>query len=438
MAKIGGASEILRGVHLAALTDHDLHREVNRRHRIHRGVDEVIPERAHAEGLFPDAVRNASHQQVADEVQRRVHVFKSKVAAKLVNRNHYDRHILGNMARKMADVLKVAKMEKGLIGAAMQYGAKLAAPAIAGAARVGRRVGGGLLAADRGLDQGIGAVKTGLGAVRRKVFSGAGAGIMKHPRVQGVLNHPKFPGVKAEWDSNHGFYAPLKAGGAALGRAVGGDIGAKWGNRVGTAAEWGPEAYGASKIVHHFAAGGPPTPDEKQAQQTFAAGSPIERGIARLGKGFLGNLASRKLAIGAGGVAAGAAAAPAGEYLRDHPHARAAVGGALAGTTAAILTRGHARNQVRRASRAIYERSMKDQLREHLRHLGGAEASPHMQAQFSSVRRAMQRTALGPAKAARAEGYKAIRHYRKTIAGAAAAGAGLGAISRPEHVYPAG
>ncbi len=104
---------------LPHLSDHTLHREVNRRHRIHRGLGDVIADRA-AEQKIPQSIRSAPHEHIMGEIERRLREVKEKVKTGELPKNSVPRWKLGQMARKMAQVMLLRKLDIPRIGGCTQ------------------------------------------------------------------------------------------------------------------------------------------------------------------------------------------------------------------------------------------------------------------------------------------------------------------------------
>lgn len=245
--------------------------------------------------------------------------------------------------------------------------------------------------------------------------------IAAHPRVAGAVSEARGIG-------RGGFLkSPVHSTGRILGRAVGGERGARIGGAAALTADYAPEAVLVGEAGRKLL--GQKDVDQRRAQRKLRQGTVVERAIGEgLGKGLVnvmtralhGAPTSAKVGLAAGG---GLALGGSGDYLADHPGARAATGAALTGGAAALLSRGRALGFARQASRKLYSTGIKQAVRDHLKVLEGATPSPHHVAQMRHVRRKV----LLAAQADRASRIAAIKVPKTKVVAAAAAGAALGA-----------
>lgn len=298
------------------------------------------------------------------------------------------------------------KLAKGIIADALEFGARQL-PKITGAARAAHAI-----AAPR-----VASVARVAGAKLGRTRVGqAGARFAAKPPIARALGEMRHAGFKEAVSS------PGKTAGRVLGALHGHPrtIAALGG--IGLGAEMAPTVSAAAGMIGV----GRKKPEPMPAPLKKAIPTAVLRAVGR------------GLHHPAGAAAAGAASAlaiPAGaHYWNDHPHVRALAGAAAAGGAAALISRGHARAGVIRASRGLYTTGVKDALREHMRVLGGGTPSPHMFAAARHIRRQATLAALTRAKSARKTGLASIKAPKKTIAGAAAAGGFL--ASRGQYRSP--
>jgi hypothetical protein len=167
-------------------------------------------------------------------------------------------------------------------------------------------------------------------------------------------------------------------------------------------------------------------------------------GKAALKKGLIADTARfgarfamrHKYATGLGaGLGAAVGVPVAAEAWNRHPVVRSIAGAAAAGGAAALLSRGHALNAIRRSSAKIYNAGIEVALREHARVHAGGTPGPLMAQHARETFRAAKLSALHQAQSARKAGIAGIRVPRGRVKAAAIAG-GAAAYATRRHFTP--
>jgi hypothetical protein len=320
---------------------------------------------------------------------------------------------LGNLGRAAVRVAqhirKQEDMTKGIIGASMRFGAT-ELPKIAGAFARASHTGGAMIA------------RTPIGRM--------GARLAAKPRVAAGLGAVREGGWKGAFSS------PGYTAGNVAGHVIGGSRGRKIGSVLGTAgltAEYFPDVYTAGHLSGALGDKQPKKPLRPPGQLRKAIAGSVINAMGHTGDFAIRAARRHKLATG---IAAGLAIPSAYHAMKDHPDVRALTGAAAAGGAAALLSRGRALRAARQTSQAIYRTGLKDAVRQHAHVMAGGTPSPHLQAQARRVYNTVKGQALMRARAHRRTAIAGIRTPKLKVAGAAAAGAGIGAAIHERHTMP--